>query len=132
MILEAIGIITLIIVIFVALIKIIYKKKISPEYNVDINIQAILNDIVYNKNSYSMDEMNVKINEILDIQNTQNKDLRKVERKKIINYIKNRLIGLEMNKTMERDIILNYTNEINSYFRYLEEFDEIDNIIYNN
>ena len=115
------------------MIKIICKKKISPEYKYEIDYknQDIINDIIYNKNSYSMDQINGKLNEILD--KIDDKELKKLERRKIINYIKTRLINMEIIKmNNDRQIILNYTNDINNYFRYLEEFDEIDKIIYNN
>ena len=133
---QAIGLITFIIIltiIFMIMIKIICKKKISPEYKYEIEVknQDIINDIIYNKNSYSMDQINGKLNEILDKIN--NKELKKLERRKIINYIKTKLINMEIVKmNNDRQTILNYTNDINNYFRYLEEFDEIDNIIYNN
>ncbi len=133
---QAIGLITFIIIltiIFMIMIKIICKKKISPEYKYEIEVknQDIINDIIYNKNSYLMDQINGKLNEILDKIN--NKELKKLERRKIINYIKTRLINMEIVKmNNDRQTILNYTNDINNYFRYLEEFDEIDNIIYNN
>ena len=133
---QAIGLITFIIIltiIFMIMIKIICKKKISPEYKYEIEVknQDIINDIIYNKNSYSMDQINGKLNEILDKIN--NKELKKLERRKIINYIKTKLINMEIIKmNNDRQTILNYTNDINNYFRYLEEFDEIDNIIYNN
>ena len=88
---QAIGLITFIIIltiIFMIMIKIICKKKISPEYKYEIEVknQDIINDIIYNKNSYSMDQINGKLNEILDKIN--NKELKKLERRKIINYIK--------------------------------------------
>jgi len=133
---QAIGLITFIIIltiIFMIMIKIICKKKISPEYKYEIEVknQDIINDIIYNKNSYLMDQINGKLNEILDKINK--KELKKLERRKIINYIKTRLINMEIVKmNNDRQTILNYTNDINNYFRYLEEFDEIDNIIYNN
>lgn len=133
---QAIGLITFIIIltiIFMIMIKIICKKKISPEYKYEVEVknQDIINDIIYNKNSYSMDQINGKLNEILD--KIDDKELKKLKRRKIINYIKTRLINMEIVKmNNDRQTILNYTNDINNYFRYLEEFDEIDNIIYNN
>lgn len=130
-----------------------YKKKkekymiIPINYNIYNNIEKNILDIVNNINNYSFDEINEKINEIINLYiddyfpNRKIKNiniLRELKRKEILRLIKNGLFEkynneclVHNNIELKRTIILNKINEANKYFKIIEEMNNIDIIIKN-
>jgi hypothetical protein len=129
------------------------KKKekymvIPINYNIYNNIQNKILDIVNNFNIYSIDEINEKIAEIINLylddyfphRNIKNiKIFRDLKRKEILRIIKNKLYekyenecNVNNNIELKRTIILNKINEANRYFKIIEEMNDIDIIINSN
>jgi hypothetical protein len=130
-----------------------YKKKkekymiIPINYNIYNNIEKNILDIVNNINNYSFDEINEKINEIINLYiddyfpNRKIKNInifRELKRKEILRLIKNGLFEkynneclVHNNIELKRTIILNKINEANKYFKIIEEMNNIDIIIKN-
>ena len=130
-----------------------YKKKkdkymiIPINYNIYNNIEKHILDIVNNINNYSFDEINEKINEIINLyiddyypnRKIMNINIfRELKRKEILRLIKNRLFEkynneclVNNNIELKRTIILNKINEANKYFKIIEEMNDIDIIIKN-
>ena len=130
-----------------------YKKKkekymiIPINYNIYNNIEKHILDIVNNINNYSFDEINEKINEIINLYiddyfpNRKIKNInifRELKRKEILRLIKNGLFEkynneclVHNNIELKRTIILNKINEANKYFKIIEEMNNIDIIIKN-
>ena len=130
-----------------------YKKKkdkymiIPINYNIYNNIEKHILDIVNNINNYSFDEINEKINEIINLYiddyypNRKIKNInifRELKRKEILRLIKNGLFEkynneclVNNNIELKRTIILNKINEANKYFKIIEEMNDIDIIIKN-
>jgi hypothetical protein len=129
------------------------KKKekymvIPINYNIYNNIEKKILDIVNNFNIYSIDEINEKIDEIINlylddyfphriIKNI--KIFRDLKRKEILRLIKNKLYdkyenecNVNNNIELKRTIILNKINEANRYFKIIEEMNDIDIIINSN
>ena len=122
------------------------KEMIIPiNYKIYDNIQIKILDIVNNFNNYSIDTINEKLNEIINLyiddyysKNGINnlKIFRELKRKETLNMIKNRLYEkydkecvINNNIELRRTIILNKINEANRYFNLIEEMNDIDIII---
>lgn len=128
------------------------KDKYTPipiNYNIYNNIEKITADIVNNINNYSFDEINDKINEIINLyiddyfpNKTINniKLFKELKRKETIRLIKNAIYDKynnddsyynynNINIEIKRNIVLNKINELNKYFKVLEEMNNIDIII---
>jgi hypothetical protein len=130
-----------------------YKSKrdkymiIPINYNIYNNIEKHILDIVNNINNYSFDEINEKINEIINLyiddyfpnRNIKNINIfRELKRKEILRLIKNRLFEkynneclVNNNIELKRTIVLNKINEANKYFKIIEDMNDIDIIIKN-
>ena len=130
-----------------------YKSKrdkymiIQINYNIYNNIEKHILDIVNNINNYSFDEINEKINEIINLyiddyfpnRNIKNINIfRELKRKEILRLIKNRLFEkynneclVNNNIELKRTIVLNKINEANKYFKIIEDMNDIDIIIKN-
>ena len=131
-----------------------YNKKdkympIPINYSIYNNIQKITLDIINNINNYSVDEINDKINEITNLyiddyfpnNNITNiKLFKELKRKETIRLIKNSIFDKynkddsyynhdNITSEIKRNIVLNKINELNRYFKVLEEMNEIDIII---
>ena len=120
---------------------------IPINYNIYNNIEKHILDIVNNINNYSFDEINEKINEIINLYiddyfpNRKIKNInifRELKRKEILRLIKNGLFEkynneclVHNNIELKRTIILNKINEANKYFKIIEEMNNIDIIIKN-
>ena len=118
---------------------------IPINYNIYNNIEKHILDIVNNINNYSFDEINEKINEIINLYiddyfpNRKIKNInifRELKRKEILRLIKNGLFEkynneclVNNNIELKRTIILNKINEANKYFKIIEEMNDIDIII---
>lgn len=128
------------------------KDKYTPipiNYNIYNNIEKITSDIVTNINNYSFDEINDKINEIINLyiddyfpNKTINniKLFKELKRKETIRLIKNAIYDKynnddsyynysNINIEIKRNIVLNKINELNRFFKLLEEMNNIDIII---
>lgn len=122
------------------------KYMIIPfNYNIYNNIQNKILDIVNNIDTYSIDEINEKINEIINLylddyfphRTIKNiKIFKELKRKEILRLIKNSLFekynnecNVNNNIELRRTIILNKINDINKYFNIIEEMNDIDIII---
>ena len=125
------------------------KYMIIPiNYNIYNIIEKKILDIVNNINIYSIDEINEKIDEIINLylddyfphRNIKNiKIFRDLKRKELLRIIKNKLYekyenecNVNNNIELKRTIILNKINEANRYFKIIEEMNDIDIIINNN
>jgi hypothetical protein len=120
---------------------------IPINYNIYNNIEKHILDIVNNINNYSFDEINEKINEIINLyiddyfpnRNIKNINIfRELKRKEILRLIKNRLFEkynneclVNNNIELKRTIVLNKINEANKYFKIIEDMNDIDIIIKN-
>jgi hypothetical protein len=133
-----------------------YSKKKNKEkymiipinYNIYNNIEIKILDIVNNFNNNSIDEINEKINEIINLyiddyfphRNIKNINIFKdLKRKETIRIIKNKLYEkyeseclVSNNIELKRTIVLNKINESNRYFKIIEEMNDIDIIINSN
>jgi hypothetical protein len=122
------------------------KYMIIPiNYNIYNNIEIKILDIVNNFNNYSIDDINEKINEIINLyiddyfphRNIKNINIFKdLKRKETIRIIKNKLYEkyeneclVNNNIELKRTIVLNKINESNRYFKIIEEMNDIDIII---
>ena len=122
------------------------KYMIIPiNYNIYNNIEIKILDIVNNFNNYSIDDINEKINEIINLyiddyfphRNIKNINIFKdLKRKETIRIIKNKLYEkyeseclVSNNIELKRTIVLNKINESNRYFKIIEEMNDIDIII---
>jgi hypothetical protein len=125
------------------------KYMIIPiNYNIYNNIEIKILDIVNNFNNNSIDEINEKINEIINLyiddyfphRNIKNINIFKdLKRKETIRIIKNKLYEkyeneclVSNNIELKRTIVLNKINESNRYFKIIEEMNDIDIIINSN
>ena len=125
------------------------KYMIIPiNYNIYNNIEIKILDIVNNFNNYSIDDINEKINEIINLyiddyfphRNIKNINIFKdLKRKETIRIIKNKLYEkyeneclVNNNIELKRTIVLNKINESNRYFKIIEEMNDIDIIINSN
>jgi hypothetical protein len=116
-------------------------------YNIYNNIEKKIINIVDNINNYSFDQINEKINEIINLyiddyfQNRNIKNInifRELKRKEILRLIKNGLFEkynneclVHNNIELKRTIVLNKINEANKYFKIIEDMNDIDIIINN-
>jgi len=122
------------------------KYMIIPiNYNIYNNIEIKILDIVNNFNNYSIDDINEKINEIINLyiddyfphRNIKNINIFKdLKRKETLRLIKNKLYEkyeneclVNNNIELKRTIVLNKINESNRYFKIIEEMNDIDIII---
>lgn len=131
------------------------NKKINKympipiNYSIYNNIQKLTLDIVNNIDNYSIDEINDKINDIVNLYIddyfpnktiTNIKLFKELKRKETIRLIKNSLFDKynnddsyynydNINIEIKRNIVLNKMNELNRYFKVLEEMHDIDIII---
>jgi hypothetical protein len=145
----------IIVSIWICYVKSLKKKdKYTPipiNYSIYNNIQKITEDIVNNINNYSIDEINNKINEIINLyiddyfpNKTINniKLFKELKRKETIRLIKNAIFDKynnddsyynydNINIEIKRNIVLNKINDLNKYFKILEEMNDIDIIINN-
>jgi hypothetical protein len=130
-----------------------YRKKkdkymiIPINYNIYNNIEKKIINIVDNINNYSFDQINEKINEIINLyiddyfpnRNIKNINIfRELKRKEILRLIKNGLFEkynneclVHNNIELKRTIVLNKINEANKYFKIIEDMNDIDIIINN-
>ena len=130
-----------------------YRKKkdkymiIPINYNIYNNIEKKIINIVDNINNYSFDQINEKINEIINLyiddyfpnRNIKNINIfRELKRKEILRLIKNGLFEkynneclVHNNIELKRTIVLNKINEANKYFKLIEDMNDIDIIINN-
>ena len=125
------------------------KYMIIPiNYNIYNNIEIKILDIVNNFNNYSIDDINEKINEIINLyiddyfphRNIKNINIFKdLKRKETLRLIKNKLYEkyeneclVNNNIELKRTIVLNKINESNRYFKIIEEMNDIDIIINSN
>jgi hypothetical protein len=120
---------------------------IPINYNIYNNIEKKIINIVDNINNYSFDQINEKINEIINLyiddyfpnRNIKNINIfRELKRKEILRLIKNGLFEkynneclVHNNIELKRTIVLNKINEANKYFKLIEDMNDIDIIINN-